>query len=157
MMTESGEKEKLIDRALASEIAKEEGVAEISQEGKSKYLRQFSFGAFVFGPIYFIAMADWPLLAASIVGGIFFPIIFILPFFARANAWRRRKWISFGHFQQNQKAWDKAGVYSFALLAILYILASYFLIKYIEGLIPSGTDLNTLKDSVKTLQDLSSP
>jgi hypothetical protein len=147
-------KEETIDLALKKEIAKETGVIELDAIAQEKYCRGFSVGAFSLGPIYFGAMGDWPLLVLALLGGIVFPpIVFILPFFARKRAYTIRKWSSFGHFQQNQKLWDRIGWICLALAILLVWAMLYFLSVYLESVF-SGTDLNLLKENLQNLSTM---
>jgi len=143
-----------LDARINNIIAKEEGYdePELSQEDRERYLKKYSFGALVFSAIYFGYMKDKIFLWLSIVLGIiFFPVLFILPFFARKRAWRMRQWRSFNHFRAVQKKWEKAAVYGAVIFVAVFFISLYFETKILNGFLNSS-NINNMND-VKQLQE----
>jgi hypothetical protein len=120
-----------------------------------KYSHGFSFAALSFSVIYFYAMGDKLFALISLVGGVFFPpTLFILPFFARARAWRMRKWYDFSEYKKIQKMWDAVGLYGIILLILVFYLSfQFFVMPLFQNLTSSlgTTDLNNVVNNANEL------
>jgi hypothetical protein len=114
-----------IQDALTAAIAQQEGYSaeEPPKEDKMRFFEWFSLGALVFGPIYYIAMRDRLLTWLSVLAvALVFPLIVILPFFARRRAWETREWQGFNQYAATQKKWDRAGWWVLAGTLVLAVL-----------------------------------
>ncbi|MEI7792537.1 MAG: hypothetical protein WCI57_03590 [Candidatus Berkelbacteria bacterium] len=120
-----------------------------------KYLHQFSFAAMSFSTIYFWAMGDKVFAVASLIGGALFPpLLFVLPFFARARAWQMRQWYDFIEFKKIQKMWDAAAIYGLILLILIFYLSfQFFLLPLFQNFTSTlgQTDVNGLMETVNDL------
>lgn len=142
-----------LDNALKEQIAKQFG--SLSVVDQEKFMSQYSFAALVYGPIYFFAMNDWFFAILSLTGSIlFFPIIFLLPIFARRRAWANKKWFNLNDFIRLQKVWDKAGIYGAVLLLVVFYCSFLFFTKYLAGILPGGGSLRDIIDFKNTVEQL---
>jgi hypothetical protein len=98
-------------------------------------------------------MKDKVFFWVSIVFGVlFFPVLFILPIYARRRAWKLREWRSFSQFKSVQEKWDRASVYGLIIFVILIFGAVYCEVKILSNFMNSS-GLNNLND-IKQLQSL---
>ncbi|MBU6389776.1 hypothetical protein KGQ71_04670 [Patescibacteria group bacterium] len=93
------------------------------------------------------AFALWSVLAALV----FFPVLFILPVFARKRAWRKRAWFNFAEFEQVQRKWDIAGI----IFLIVSLILLYWLTEYTLRMVASALGVSNL-DPVQVRQQLQS-
>lgn len=146
-----------VEKKINNIIAQNEGISieEVSAPDQARFTSGFSLGALVYGAFYFILMRDRLYTILSILFSLLFPpLIIALALNARRRAWQTRSWINYNEFMENQKLWDKAGLYGI----VVSIILSWFLLRYmyslLSGLIPSsGTELQQLNEFQKNLQD----
>jgi len=144
-----------IDKKMSEVIAENEGYQEVelSSQEQEAHLSKYSFSALVCSAIYFWYMKDKVFFWVSIVFGVlFFPVLFILPIYARRRAWKLREWRSFSQFKSVQEKWDRASVYGLIIFVILIFGAVYCEVKILSNFMNSS-GLNNLND-IKQLQSL---
>lgn len=154
---EQDSSDKAIKQRLSEIVAKEKGYeTAMSPFEQEKFLKGFSIGALVYGPVYFALMGDSLLSWISVIGSLFFPpIALVLPFFSRRRAWQKRKWLDFAEFKFVQKKWDMAGIYGFIILILVFYLSIQFVIlPLVNSMIPASTTTDSLQQEVNDLQDL---
>lgn len=144
-----------IDQALNEAIVQNDGGAQLNPDDEDKFRRNYSLAALVFGPVYFAAMNDGFFTALSILFSLtFFPLLFILPFYARNRAWKLHRWSDIGTFIKIQKMWDKFALYFSILSVIVIILAFKFVaLPLIQSAMTTlnGAGLNDLKQNYQQL------
>lgn len=139
------EEENRVDSALDYLITKEKGIGteEPTAEEKERFLGGYSFGAFVYSTVYFMAMGDKLLAGLSLFSGIIFsPLIAVFPFVARRRAWQIRHWQNFNEFEVVQKRWDRAGLYGIIICIFLLFMAFQYIFRPMAStLLSSSPDL----------------
>lgn len=155
---DNNEKNDEMKRQVQSILEHKDGTNPVKislSEDDEKYLCKFSFAAMSFSTIYFWAMGDKQFAMISLVGGaIFPPILFILPFLARARSWKLRQWYDFAEFRKIQKIWDSAAIYGLILLVvIIYLSFQFILLPLFQSLMSSfgQTDISGLMETVNEL------
>jgi hypothetical protein len=144
----------LIDQKLHAIIAQEEGYGPVdpTPEEQEKYLKKYSISALVFSVVYFWQMKDKTFFWFSALSSlIFFPLVFILPFFSRRRAFQKRKWHSFNHFAFVQKKWDDYAIVGLIVSVVAFFLISWWEVNLLNNYLHSS-GLNNMND-IQQLQD----
>ena len=154
-MDEQNNIEAKIDEALKAAIAQSAGETPILPEEEEKFRRSYSWAAAIFGPVYFWAMGDWVFTVLSVLFALtLFPLLFILPFWARNRAWKSRTWADPVSFIRVQELWDKMALYFMILTVVIgIVLFKYVAIPFLQNLMSNFGSTN-LNDTVKNYQEL---
>jgi|GEM_PF-5644914 len=155
-----------IDAALRQAIEQSVGGESVNPEEPSfakatedaaaeKFRRGYSWAAAVFGPVYFWAMGDWLFTILSVLFALtLFPLLLILPFWARNRVWKSHQWGGPIPFIKAQEFWDKMALYFLIFSVIIIVLLFKFVAMPFLNSLMSNTSVTNLNDTVKSYREL---